>query len=90
MFSKSANKIGKRKGGILHVFNKTIKDLQNLSSQTEKEIKKRIEKIKVEEAEKKALQDEQMSIQKITMNMRTAIGLDEPVKKTEPIPPTEN
>ena len=48
MFKKSAAKLGKKRGGILHVFQKTVNDLEKLDETTKSQIKTQEDKIKKE------------------------------------------
>jgi len=77
MLKKTANKIEKKRGGILHVFNKTISELDKLNGQTEAQIKVQDEKIQKEQAEKDALLKESKQISKITSKMKSLFDLDD-------------
>jgi len=77
MFTTTANVITKRRGGILHVFNKAITDLEKLDTDTKSQIEKQEEKIKKEQDEKNALELEQKYIVKITGNMKAVLGIGE-------------
>lgn len=94
MFEIKANKIGKRRGGILSVFHKTITELEKLDSETTSQIDKQTEKIKKEELERAALKLEQKQINKTVGKMKSVLGLDEDDVAVEPKVeaslPTEN
>jgi hypothetical protein len=93
MFGTKANKIGKRRGGILSVFSKTITELEKLDSETATQIDKQTKKIKKEELERAALKLEQKQINKTVGKMKSVLGLDEDeveIPEIKAIPPTEN
>lgn len=91
MWGTSSNKIGKKRGGILSVFQKTISELEDLDNKTTAQINIQSEKIKKEEAEKAALVQEKESISRTVGKMKAVFGLDELEKESEtPTPITEN
>lgn len=76
MLKQSAIKIGKKRGGVLHVFRKAIKELEKLNGEADSQIKVSEDKIKKEQEEKAALEQEKKFIDSTVGKLKSVIGFD--------------
>jgi len=84
--SKKSGKFIKRKTGIMKVFTDTIRNLNDLQTQTRKEIEAQDKIIEAEIKEKDALVQEEKDTDKIIGRMNNIIGKDEePEVKSETV-----